>query len=66
MVTGIIKRFNETKGFGFIAPDNAIIEVFVHIPGVANQRCSALTEDQKVTYEIRNGAEGPQAINVHA
>ena len=66
MATGIVKWFNESKGFGFMAPDNGAKDVFVHISAIANQRSGPLAESQKVTYEIRNGAKGPQAVNVQA
>ena len=52
MATGTVKWFNTTKGFGFIQPDNGGADVFVHISAVERSGMGALTEGQKVSYEI--------------
>lgn len=52
MNTGTIKWFNDTKGFGFIAPDNGGADVFVHISAVERSGMRSLAEGQKVNYEI--------------
>ena len=52
MNTGTVKWFNSTKGFGFIQPDNGSTDVFVHISAVERSGMGALTEGQKVSYEI--------------
>ncbi|MCA0255062.1 MAG: cold-shock protein [Proteobacteria bacterium] len=52
MNTGTVKWFNTTKGFGFIQPDNGGADVFVHISAVERSGMGALTEGQKVSYEI--------------
>ena len=64
MATGVVKWFNETKGFGFIAPDNGSKDVFVHYSAITDKGFRTLAEGQKVTYDVENGPKGPQAINV--
>jgi CspA family cold shock protein len=58
MPTGTVKWFNTTKGFGFIAPDDGGNDVFVHISAVERSGMKTLTENQKVTYELREGRDG--------
>lgn len=62
-LTGAVKFFNETKGFGFIKPDNGSKDVFVHVSALGGLQ--ALSNDQRVVFEIEDGRRGPQAINVH-
>ena len=52
MATGKVKWFNETKGYGFIAPDNGGKDVFVHISAVERAGLRNLAEGQKVSYEL--------------
>ena len=52
MSTGTVKWFNSQKGFGFIQPEDGSKDVFVHISAVERAGMSALTEGQKVSYEI--------------
>ena len=52
MATGKVKWFNETKGFGFIVPDEGGPDVFVHISAVQKSGLAGLQEDQKVEYEL--------------
>ncbi len=52
MATGVVKWFNPTKGFGFIAPDDGGKDVFVHISAVEKAGIRSLNEGQKVSYEI--------------
>ncbi len=52
MATGVVKWFNPTKGFGFIAPDDGGKDVFVHISAVEKAGIRNLNEGQKVSYEI--------------
>ena len=55
MITGKVKWFNTSKGYGFISPDNATKDVFVHITAVQNAGLSTLNEGDKVSYdEARN------------
>jgi len=60
MSNGTVKFFNDTKGFGFITPDDGSKDVFVHQ--------SALTEDiaegDKVSYDVEEGQKGLNAVKV--
>ncbi|GGH17170.1 MULTISPECIES: cold-shock protein [Sphingobacterium] len=60
MNTGTVKFFNETKGFGFITPENGGADVFVHTSGLKNQ----VREGDTVTYEVERTPKGLNAINV--
>lgn len=65
MATGTVKWFNATKGFGFIAPDGASKDVFVHISAVERSGLTGLADDQKVTFDIEPGRDGREAaINI--
>ena len=66
METGTVKWFNESKGFGFIAPQDGSKDVFVHYSAIANSGFRTLSEGQTVTYDVENGPKGPQATNVQA
>jgi CspA family cold shock protein len=61
MATGTVKWFNETKGYGFIQPDNGGKDVFVHISAVERAGLRGLAEGQKISFEIeqdrRSGKE---------
>ena len=57
---GIVKFFNEEKGFGFIKHDNSSKETFVHSNGLIDQ----IKADDHVEFEIQEGRKGPQAVNV--
>ena len=61
--TGTVKWFNETKGFGFIEQDGGP-DVFAHYSAIAGSGFKTLTEGQKVEFEIKQGAKGPQAENI--
>ncbi|MBN4057588.1 MULTISPECIES: cold-shock protein [Pseudoalteromonas] len=62
--TGSVKFFNETKGFGFISPDNGSQDVFVHFKSIEVDGFKTLREGQKVAFNIEKGTKGPQANNV--
>ncbi len=64
MATGTVKWFNETKGYGFIAPDEGGKDVFVHHTGIAGEGFKTLTEGAKVEFEVREGTKGPEAADV--
>ena len=61
MKTGTIKFFNATKGYGFIKDDETGSEIFVHITGLIDQPVST---GDKVTYEVKDGRKGQNAVNV--
>jgi len=64
MATGTVKWFSDEKGFGFITPDEAGKDLFVHHQGIAGDGYRSLPEGAKVTYEEENGEKGPKAVNV--
>ena len=64
MATGTVKWFNESKGFGFITPDDGGKDVFAHFSAIASEGFRTLAEGQKVTFEVENGPKGPQATNI--
>ncbi|WP_319411252.1 cold-shock protein [uncultured Cohaesibacter sp.] len=67
MITGTVKFFNSTKGFGFIAPDDGGKDAFVHISAVERSDIFSLTEGQKVSYELESGRDGKSsAVNLQA
>lgn len=60
MSTGIVKFFNEAKGFGFIKENGTNKEVFVHITGLVDK----IREDDEVSFDMEDGKKGPSAVNV--
>jgi CspA family cold shock protein len=64
MATGKVKWFDPTKGFGFIAPDDGSKDVFAHHTAIVGDGYKSLQEDQAVTYDVTEGAKGPQASNI--
>lgn len=64
MSTGVVKFFNETKGFGFITQDDGGPDVFVHFSAIQGNGFKTLAEGDKVTYKVTQGQKGPQAENV--
>jgi CspA family cold shock protein len=58
MTTGVVKFFNTSKGFGFIAPDGGGKDVFVHITALQRSGIQSLAEGQKVSFETAPGRDG--------
>ncbi|EJG0081082.1 cold-shock protein, partial [Vibrio parahaemolyticus] len=56
--------FNESKGFGFITPDNGGSDLFVHFKSIVSEGFKTLSEGQKVSFVVEQGNKGPQADNV--
>lgn len=64
MKTGTVKWFNNTKGFGFITPDEGGQDLFVHYSDVQMDGYRNLVQDQKVSYVYNDGPKGPAAGQV--
>ncbi len=60
MKTGLVKFFNEAKGFGFIKMDDSGDEIFVHVSGLVDK----IKQDDRVSFDVTEGKKGPNAINV--
>lgn len=58
MTTGVVKFFNTTKGYGFIAPDDGSKDVFVHITALQRSGLQSLAEGQKLTFDVSPGRDG--------
>jgi cold shock protein len=57
---GTVKFFNETKGFGFITPENSSADIFVHSSGLVDQ----IRANDQVEYDEEKGKKGLNAVNV--
>jgi CspA family cold shock protein len=64
MTDGTVKFFNETKGYGFISPDDGGKDVFVHITAVEASGLRTLDRDQKVSFDVEPDQRGPKAVNI--
>ncbi|MBM3353610.1 MAG: cold-shock protein [Betaproteobacteria bacterium] len=64
MSTGTVKWFNDAKGFGFITPDDGGKDLFVHFSAIQGSGFKTLKENDKVQYDVGQGAKGPNATNV--
>ena len=64
MATGKVKWFDGSKGFGFITPDDGSKDVFAHHTAIQGDGYNSLNEDQEVTFDVTEGAKGPQASNI--
>ncbi len=64
MITGTVKWFNDSKGYGFITPENGSKDVFVHHSASQGGGFKSLTEGQRVTLDVEQGSKGPTATKV--
>lgn len=64
--TGIVKWFNDSKGFGFITPDGGGNDLFVHFQDISGSGFKSLAENQRVSFVKGNGPKGEKATNVQA
>ncbi len=64
MATGIVKWFNDSKGFGFITPDGGGEDLFAHFSAIKVEGFKSLYENQRVTYDVVVGPKGKQAANI--
>jgi cold shock protein len=60
MKKGVVKFFNETKGFGFIKAEDSQEDIFVHVSGLTEN----IRENDNVVFEVQNGKRGLNAVNV--
>jgi len=66
MATGIVKWFNDSKGFGFITPDEGGEDLFAHFSAIQSNGFKSLQENQRVSFEVTSGPKGKQASNIQA
>ncbi|AVJ57138.1 cold-shock protein [Idiomarina sp. OT37-5b] len=64
-VNGVVKWFNEAKGFGFIEQQGGA-DVFAHFSAIVSDGFKTLTEGQRVSFSVTQGPKGPQAENIQA
>jgi CspA family cold shock protein len=66
VITGTVKWFNDSKGFGFITPSDGSKDVFVHFSAIQGGGFKSLAEGQQVQFDVEQGQKGPSAVNVQA
>jgi cold shock protein len=64
MASGIVKWFNDSKGYGFITPDNGGKDLFAHFSQIQGTGFKSLQEGQQVTFDVTTGPKGEQASNI--
>ncbi len=65
MPTGTVNWFNDSKGFGFITPDDGSDDLFGNFSAISMQGFKTLKECQKVRFDVTTGPKGKQASNIH-
>jgi len=65
MANGIVKWFNEAKGFGFISHETGGEDFFAHFSEIKGDGFKTLAEGQRVTFDVTTGPKGKQASNIH-
>lgn len=66
MASGTVKWFNDSKGFGFITPENGGDDLFAHFSAIQGSGFKTLKEGQRVSFDITTGPKGQQASNIRA
>lgn len=66
MANGTVKWFNDSKGFGFITPDDGGQDLFAHFSAIQSNGFKTLAEGQKVSFDVTTGPKGLQATNIRA
>ena len=64
MALGTVKWFNDSKGFGFVTPDDGSDDLFAHFSAIAEAGYKSLKEGQRVSFEVTDGPKGKQASNI--
>ncbi len=65
MNEGTVKWFNDSKGFGFITPDDGGDDLFAHFSAIVDTGYKSLKEGQRVTFDVTDGPKGKQASNIN-
>jgi CspA family cold shock protein len=66
MVTGVVKWFNNAKGYGFVTPDEGEQDIFVHFSAIEMDGYRTLKEGQRVEFEVEQGPKGLHALKLHS
>jgi CspA family cold shock protein len=64
MATGLVKWFNNAKGFGFITPDEGGEDLFAHFSAIGGSGYKSLKENERVSFDVTEGPKGKQASNI--
>ena len=66
MAAGTVKWFSNSKGYGFISPEDGGADVFAHFSAIEMDGYKTLKQGQQVEYEVKDGPKGPQAFNIQS